>query len=297
MRRLATPDGARLQPLRRTGGGDRPHQGARGLQAEEGAPVPRRVRARPDGPRGPGDVRPARRPRQGGRADHPDPLAPDEEQPDPPRGAGGRQDGDRRGPRAADRRGRGPALPREPEDPRDGPLAHRRRDEVPRSVRGAAEGDPEGAPGEPGPHHLHRRDPLPDRGGLGRGLARRGQHPEARPLARRDRLHRRDDPQGIPQVHREGPVAPPALPGDHGQPAERGGDARDPRRGPRALRAVPQGAVRPRRGADGRLPVEPLHPRPLLPRQGEPSTSRAATSPTASSPTRRSTSSTRRARR
>ncbi len=47
--------GARLQPLRRARGGDRAHQGARGLQAEEGAPVPRRVRARPDGrspPRG-----------------------------------------------------------------------------------------------------------------------------------------------------------------------------------------------------------------------------------------------------
>ena len=43
--------GARVQPVRRPRGDDRPHQGARGLQAEEGAPVPRRVRARPDGAR------------------------------------------------------------------------------------------------------------------------------------------------------------------------------------------------------------------------------------------------------
>ena len=89
-----------LQPLRRARGDDLAHQGARGLQAEEGAPVPGRVQPRPDAARRHRHLRPADRPREGGRADHPDPLAPHQEQPDPARRAGRRQDRDRRGPRA-----------------------------------------------------------------------------------------------------------------------------------------------------------------------------------------------------
>ena len=60
---------------------------------------------------GTGAFDPLDRPRQGSRADHPDPLAADEEQPDPPRRAGRRQDGHRRGAGDADRRGRGADLP------------------------------------------------------------------------------------------------------------------------------------------------------------------------------------------
>ena len=52
----------------------------------------------------PAAVRSADRPREGGRADHPDPLPPHQEQPDPPRRAGRRQDRHRRGARAAHRR-------------------------------------------------------------------------------------------------------------------------------------------------------------------------------------------------
>ena len=224
-------------------------------------------------------VRSADRPREGSRADHPDPLAPDEEQPDPPRGAGRRQDGDRRRARDADRRGRGPDVPRAEEDPRARPLAHRGGHEVPRPVRGATEGDHPRAAREPGPHHLHRRDPLADRRGLGGGLARRGEHPEAGPVARRGLLHRRDDAQGVPQVHREGPQPAAALPGDQRHRAVRDRDVRDPRGRQGPVRAVPQGPL-------------------LAPKRSRPrSTSPTATSPTASSPTRRSTSSTRPARR
>ena len=276
LRRRAAADGARLQPLRRARGDDLAHQGARGLEAEEGAPVPGRVQPRPDAARGgPATFDPADRPRQGSRADHPDPLAPHEEQPDPPRRAGRRQDRHRRGARDAHRRGRGSDVPRAEEDPRARPLAHRRRHEVPRPVRGAPEGNHPGAPREPGPHHLHRRDPLADRRGLGRGLARRREHPEAGALARRGLVHRRDDAQGVPQVHREGPQPPAPLPGDQRDGAV---GERDASRSSRASRTGTSSSTR--------SATRPRRSRP-------PSTSRTATSPTASSRTRRSTSSTR----
>ena len=269
MRGREAPGRPRLQPLRRPRGDDLPHQGTRGLEAEEGAPVPGRVQPRPHAARRDRDVRPADRPRQGSRADHPDPLAADEEQPDPPRRAGRRQDRHRRGPRDPDRRGRGADVSVVQEDPGARPLAHRRRHQVPRPVRGAPQGDHPGAPREPGPHHLHRRDPLAHRRGLGRGLARRGEHPQAGALARRGVLHRRDDAQGVPQVHREGPEPPAPLPGDprHGALGER--DVRDPRGGQGSLRAVPQGPLLGRGDQDGGLPVQPLHHRPLLPGQGD----------------------------
>ena len=78
-------------------------------------------------------------------------------------------------------------------------------------------------------------------------------------------LHRRDDAQGIPQVHREGPLAAAPLPGHPGQPADAGADAGDPRRGQGPLRVLPQGALSRRGPAHGDLPVEPLHPDRHLP--------------------------------
>ena len=42
------------------------------------------------------------------------------------------------------------------------------------------------------------------RRGLGRGLHRRGLHPQAAPLARRDPGHRRHHGRGVPQARREG---------------------------------------------------------------------------------------------
>ena len=79
-------------------------------QAEEGASVPSGVQPRPDAARGDRHLRPAHRAGEGGRADHPDPLAAHEEQPDPAGRAGRRQDRDRRGAGDAHHRGRGPDV-------------------------------------------------------------------------------------------------------------------------------------------------------------------------------------------
>ena len=269
LRGRAHPHGARLRRLRRARGDDLAHQGARGLQAEEGAPVPRRVQPRPDAAgAGPAIFDPligrekeveriiqilSRRTKN-------NPILLGEP------GVG--KTAIVEGLAHADRRGRGADFPGLQEDPRPGPLADRRRHQVPRPVRGAPEGDHPRAAREPGPHHLHRRDPLPDRRRLGRGLARRGQHPEAGPLARRGLLHRRDDAQGVPQVHREGPQPAAALPGDPRDRALGERDLRDPRGRQGPLRAVPQGALLGRGDQDRGLPVQPLHHRPVLPRQG-----------------------------
>ena len=160
-------------------------------------------------------------------------------------------------------------------DPGPRHLADRGRDQVPRTVRGAPEDDHAGAHRDPGHHHLHRRAAHPGGGGLGRGQARRRQHPQARPVPGRDPVHRGHHPRRVPQAHREGPRPRAPVPGGQGRVAHRGGDGRDRPRGQGALREVPQRAL-PRRGDRGR---------------GR--TSRAATSPTASCRTRRSTSSTR----
>ena len=111
--------------------------------------------------------------------------------------------------------------------------------------------------------------------GFGRGLARRGQHPQAGAVARRDPLHRRDDAGRVPQVHREGPVARAALPG------RQGGSARARARRSRSCSAS--------RSATRRSTTWTTRAR----RSRRRSTSRAATSPIASCPTRPSTCSTR----
>ena len=106
------------------------------------------VRPRPDrGGRG-GQARPGDRPRRGDPARDPGPLAPDEEQPGADRRARRGQDRDRRGARAADRRRR---RARGAEGPARLGARHRRaarRLEVPRRVRGAAEGRPHRDQGE-----------------------------------------------------------------------------------------------------------------------------------------------------
>ena len=98
------------------------------------------VRPRPHRGGRAGQARPGDRPRRGDPPRDPDPLAPHEEQPRADRRAGCRQDGDRRGPRAADRRRRRARGPEGPArlGPRHRPAA--RRLEVPRRVRGAAQG-------------------------------------------------------------------------------------------------------------------------------------------------------------
>ena len=181
--------------------------------ARQGDAAARRVQPRPH--RG-GDEEPARsarRPRLRARARAAGALPPHQEQRRAHRRAGRRQDRHRRGARAEDRLRRRAALPRRQAHPRARHLADRRRHEVPRAVRRAPQGDHEGAHREPEHHRVHRRAAHAGGRGVGRRLARRGQHPQAGAVARRDPLHRRDDAGRVPEVHREGPLARAPLPG------------------------------------------------------------------------------------
>ena len=235
----------------------------------EGNAAARRVQPRPDGR---GDEEPARsagRPRRRARAGPAGALPPHQEQRRAHRRAGRRQDRHRRRARPEDRLRRRAALPGRQAHPRARHLADRRRHQVPRPVRGAVQGDHEGAHREPEHHRVHRRAAHAGRRRVGRGLARRRQHPEAGALARRDPLHRRDDARRVPEVHREGSVARAPLPGHQGRSALREGDGPGPdgREGP--LRVVPSRRVLERSHRGGGLPVEPLHHRSLPARQGD----------------------------
>ena len=109
--------------------------GSRGL-----LPGPGEVRPRPDRAGRAGQARPGDRARRRDPPRHPGALTAHEEQPGPDRRARRRQDRDRRGPRAAHRRRRRPGGP---EGQARVGARHRRaarRLEVPRRVRGAAEG-------------------------------------------------------------------------------------------------------------------------------------------------------------
>ena len=163
----------------------------RGRQ-DEGDAAALGVLAGPDRDGGARRPRPADRPGGRARAGDPGAVPPHPEQPGADRRAGRRQDGDRRG--ARDQRivhGDVPSTSAEQAHARARHLADRRRNQVPRPVRGAAQDDHEGADRDREHHHLHRRAPHARRRRLGRGLARRGQHPEAGALARRDPVHRR----------------------------------------------------------------------------------------------------------
>src|SRR5256885_1832073 len=78
-----------------------------------------------------------------------------------------------------DRLRRRAALPRRQADPRARHLVDRRRHEVPRSVRGAPEGDHEGTDRQSEHHRVHRRAAYAGGRGIGRRVARRGEHPQA----------------------------------------------------------------------------------------------------------------------
>ena len=107
-------------------------------------PGPGEVRPRPhrDGP--PGQARPGHRPRRGDPPRHPGPVPPHQEQPGPHRRAGRGQDRHRRGPGPAHRRGRRAREPEGPPHHRPRPGLDGGRRQVPRRVRGAAEGRPQG---------------------------------------------------------------------------------------------------------------------------------------------------------
>ena len=94
----------------------------------------------------------------------------DQEQPGPDRRAGRRQDGDRRGAGPADRLGRRPREPAEPQADRAGHGRAGRRHQVPRRVRGAAQGRAQGRhPVRGADHPVHRRAAPGRRRGQGRG--------------------------------------------------------------------------------------------------------------------------------
>jgi ATP-dependent Clp protease ATP-binding subunit ClpC len=101
------------------------------------------------------------------------------------------------------------------------------------------------------------------RRGIGRRLARRRQHPEAGPFARRNSVHRRHHARGIPQVDRKRPVARTPLPGREGSAAERSRRHQDSFRNQRTLRKIPRGHLHRRRHQFFGVAFEPLYSRPF----------------------------------
>ncbi len=264
-------------PQRRPQGGHRPRDRVRPRPAPRDrreprgqVPVAREVRPRPHARRRGGRARPRHRPRRRDPPRHPGPLAPHQEQPRPDRRARRRQDRDRRGPRPAHHLRRRPRAAARP--PRR--LARHRlaggRLEVPRRVRGAPEGRPQGDRRRQGPDHpVHGRAAHDRRRRRRGGRGRRRQPPQADARPRRAARGRRDHARRVQEAHREGPRARAPLPADLRRRAVRRGHDRDPARAQGALRGAPP---RPhhRRRADRRRDAQPpLHRRPLPPRQGD----------------------------
>ena len=232
---------------------------------------------------GPGEVRPrphrrgrerqARsgdRPRRGDSPRDPGAVAPHQEQPGADRRSRRRQDRDRRGPRAANRHRRHPREPSRP--PRDR-ARHRRpagRVQVPRRVRGAAEGGAEGgAVGRGQDRPLPRRAAHDRRRRRIRGRRRRLQPAEADAGPRRAALRRRHHARRVPQAHREGRRAGAALPADLRRRARRREHDRDPARPQGALRGPPRRPHHRRRDRRRGDAVGALHRGPLPARQGD----------------------------
>ena len=266
---------ARGAARRAQGGARRPAGDDAGSRGH--VPGAREVRPRPHRARRAGQARPGDRPRRGDPPHDPGALAPHEEQPRADRRAGRRQDGDRRGARAADRRGR---RARGPEgQARLGARRRRarRRREVPRRVRGAAEG------------RARRRSPRAEGeivlfidelhtivgAGAAEGAVSAGEPAEADARARRAARGRRDDARRVPQAHREGRRARAPLPA---------GASSASRPSPTRSRSCAASRSATRRTTASASATPRSSPRRCSP---------TATSPTASCPTRRSTSSTR----
>ena len=119
----------------------------------------RPVRAQPDQGGHRRQARSRRRAPDRDRARDADPLAPPEEQPGADRRAGRRQDRRRRGARQPDLHQPGPRAAEEQADLHARPGRPRRRLQVPRRVRGAAEEGDEGDHAAGRHHPLHRRAP------------------------------------------------------------------------------------------------------------------------------------------
>ena len=198
-----------------------PRQPARD-RPEPGEQVPgaRTLRPRPDGARPERQARPGHRPRRRDPSRHPGAVAAHQEQPGAHRRARRRQDGRRRGPGPAHRARRRARRAEGQEDHRARHGRACRRREVPRRVRGASEGGPQGDRRLGGTDRpVHRRAAHRRGRGRGRRLARRLEHAQAAAGARRAAHDRRDHARRVPQAHREGRGARAALPAGAGRRA------------------------------------------------------------------------------
>ncbi len=220
----------------------------------------RTLRPRSHRARAQGQARSGDRPRRRDPARDPGAVPPDEEQPGADRRARRREDGGGRRSRPAHHppgRSRGPEE-QEDRGPRHG-SAHRRR-EVPRRVRGTAQGRAQGSHrfGRPG-HPLHRRAPhRRRRRRLGR-VDGRVEHAQADAGARRAAHRRRDDDRRVSKAHREGCGARAALPARHRRRAERRGHDQHPPRASRAVRDPSRGEVQGLGARRGRRALASLH--------------------------------------
>ena len=194
-----------------------------------------------------------------------------QEQPRADRRPRRRQDRRRRGPGPADRRRRRARLAQgsAPAEPRPGRDGGRR--EVPRRVRGAAQGRAGGDQGlrRPG-DHLHRRAAHRRRRRCRRRLRDgRRQHAQADARPRRAADDRRDHARRVPRADREGPRARAPLPAGLRRRAVGRGHDPDPARHPGEVRGAPRRPDHRRRAGRGRHPERPLHHRPPAARQGD----------------------------
>ena len=271
-------------PRAGAGGPDRRHQGRAAGRAAHGAgepprhharpradlPGPGQVRPRPHRGRPRGQARPGHRARRGDPAGDPGAVPAHQEQPRAHRGAGRRQDGDRRGTGEPHHRG-GRARGAEGQARRRaGPRLHGGRRQVPRRVRGTPEGGAQGDHRRRGrDRHLHRRTAHDRRGRRGRGGHGRRADDQAHAGPGRAAPHRGHDARRVPQVDREGRRAGAPLPARLRGRAVGGGHHRDPARAVGALHGPPQGAHSGRRAGGGRRAVGPLRHWALPARQGD----------------------------
>ena len=180
------------------GAGQRPARDPRRPQGQQPRPRkhlpgPGKVRHRHDGHRPLGQTGPRHRARRRDPPRRPGALAPHQEQPGAHRRARRRQDRSGRGPGPAHGGRRCPRVPARQDADRPGPGSHDRRGQVPRRVRGTAQGGPGGNQGlRRADRHVHRRDPHRCWRRCLRGCHGRGQHAQAHAGPRRaapDRRH------------------------------------------------------------------------------------------------------------
>ncbi len=184
---------------------------------------------------------------------------------------GRRQDCGGRGARPARRGRRRTRLPQGPPPPVARPGRDGGGREVPRRVRGAAQGRARGDQGRRRPdHHVHRRAAHRRRRRRGRRLRHgRRQHAQADAGAWRAAHDRRHDPRRVPRADREGPRAGAPVPAGVRRRTECRGHHPDPAGHPGEVRGAPRCADHRRRARGRRDPVRPLHHRAPAPGQGD----------------------------